>query len=74
LNPLTDLLPAKWRRILYILLAVVSIGVGAWQTANGNLLTAFVSFVGTLTTTLAGSNVTESTETNSGVATDTGKG
>lgn len=54
---LRELLPHKARLWLYLIVGLVTLGVGAWQAADGNWLVALFSLAGTLTNALAAGNV-----------------
>lgn len=56
-NPLTEVLPAKARKILYAVLFVASIGFAAWQASDGN----WVAFSSALVTALFGATAASNT-------------
>lgn len=55
-NPLTDLIPAKYRKYVYALAALLTLGFAAWQAADGNWQTFAVSLLGSLVSGLAHAN------------------
>lgn len=56
-NPLTDVLPAKVRQILYAILFVAALTFAAWQAAGGD----WVEFAGGLIVALFGATATSNT-------------
>ena len=56
-NPFTKL-PALVRLVVYVVVTLAFLAVGAWQAADGNIVTAVFSFLGSLSGMLAGSNLT----------------
>lgn len=62
MNPLSDVLPPRVRAYLYAVLVLAGLVLGAWQAAEGNVMTFAVALVLSLTSALAGSNVPASTE------------
>jgi hypothetical protein len=59
MNPLTDILPARVRRVAYALLFVASLLFAAWQAADGDWL----QFAGGLVTALLGATAASNTPT-----------
>lgn len=57
MNPLTDILPTRIRRIAYAVAFVLSLALAAWQAGDGDLLLALGALVTALTSALAASNV-----------------
>jgi hypothetical protein len=55
-NPLTDVLPAKARRIIYAVCFVLLLGYSAWQVSDGNVLEAVFSFLASIASATAASN------------------
>lgn len=55
-NPLTDVLPAKARKVLYAILFVSAIGFATWQAAGGDWLQFAAGFVTALFGAVAASN------------------
>lgn len=62
MNPLSDVLPPRVRAYLYAVLVLAGLVLGAWQAAEGNVMTFAVALVLSLTSALAGSNVPASPE------------
>lgn len=54
-NPFQQI-PQKYRYIVYIVATVVVIAIGAWQTAEGNVLNAIASFASALIPLMSASN------------------
>lgn len=59
-NPLTDVLPAKARKILYAVLFVLALGFAAVQAADGDVWEAVAGVV----TALYGAMATANTKSN----------
>jgi TRAP-type C4-dicarboxylate transport system permease small subunit len=57
MNPLTDVLPEKVRKVLYAVLFVLALAFAAWQAAGGNWL----EFAGGLITALFGATAASNT-------------
>lgn len=55
-NPLTDALPARWRKAVYALVFVAGLAVTAWQGSQGNWHVAVSTFVASLVPLLAHGN------------------
>jgi hypothetical protein len=60
MNPLNDALPARVRQILYAIVFVAGLVLAAWQATEGDWKAFAVLLVGSLTSALAGSNVSTS--------------
>lgn len=58
MNILVDIIPAKWRRAVYGVLALAALVVTVWQASDGDWKTALISLVGSAVTTLAHANTT----------------
>lgn len=56
-NPLSDVLPARVRLVVYAVVFVVGLALAAWQAAEGDWFAFAVLLTGSLTSALAGSNV-----------------
>lgn len=56
-NPLTNALPAKYRKAAYAVAFVLSAAVTAYEAANGDWRAAVLPFLTTLTSALSASNV-----------------
>jgi len=56
MNFLVDIVPAKWRKLAYGLLALVAFAVTVWQTADGDWKTALISLVTSAATAVAHAN------------------
>lgn len=48
MNPLNDIVPAKYRRFVYAVLALAALVFGIWQASDGD----WTVFVGSLLTSL----------------------
>ena len=57
MNPLTDVIPARYRRFVYAAAFVASAAVTAYEAANGDWRRALLPFLTTLTSALSASNV-----------------
>lgn len=57
-NPLTDVLPAQARKVLYAVLFVLALGFAAWQAADGD----WVEFAGAVIVALFGATATSNTD------------
>lgn len=61
MNPgkiLEDIIPARARKIIYLILALILLGFGAWQVAEGDWGVFIFSLVTALVNLLAASNTT----------------
>lgn len=56
-NPLTDLVPAQYRKYIYLAASVASTVYGIWQATNHNWSAFAAGVVGALVTALAHGNV-----------------
>ena len=56
-NPLTEVLPARVRLVVYAVVFVVGLILAAWQATEGDWVAFAVLLTGSLTGALAGSNV-----------------
>ena len=56
-NPLSDVLPARVRLVVYAVVFVAGLVLAAWQAAEGDWVAFAVLLTGSLTGALAGSNV-----------------
>lgn len=56
MNPLTNAIPARYRKYTYAVGFVGTLAYGAYQASAGDWSTAIPSFVGSLITALAASN------------------
>lgn len=56
-NPLSEVLPARVRLVLYAVVFVVGLILAAWQATEGDWVAFAVLLTGSLTGALAGSNV-----------------
>ena len=56
-NPLTDAIPAKWRKVVYAVVFVLGLAVTAWQASDGNWKVALASLIASLVPLLAHGNV-----------------
>lgn len=56
MNPLTELIPAKYRKYVYALATVAVFVYGLYQAAGGDWKTFAASVLGSLVTALAASN------------------
>ncbi|MDR2722982.1 MAG: hypothetical protein LBB54_04580 [Cellulomonadaceae bacterium] len=56
---LTDALPVKARKFVYLVVALASLTVTAYQAANGSWLTAAASFTASLAAELARANAAD---------------
>jgi len=56
-NPLTEVLPARVRLVVYAVVFVVGLVLAAWQATEGDWVAFAVLLTGSLTGALAGSNV-----------------
>ena len=56
MNPLTEVLPAKARKVLYALLFVASHGYAAWQGSEGDWTTFTGAIITSLFSATAASN------------------
>lgn len=61
MNPLNDIVPAKYRKPVYALIALAALVVGALEAAHGNWAVAAGSLIVTLSHSVAASN-TDSVE------------
>ena len=59
MNPLSAVLPARVRLVIYAIVFVVGLLLAAWQAAEGDWFAFAVLVTGALTGALAGSNVSE---------------
>ncbi len=57
MNPLSDVLPPRVRKIAYAIVFVLSLVFAAWQVGAGDLLVAAGALITSLTSALAASNV-----------------
>lgn len=57
-NPLTNIVPGRYRKYVYAVLALLALGVSAWQAAGGDWLTFIVLLLGSLGFSTAASNIT----------------
>lgn len=57
MNPLFEVIPAKWRAYLYAAVALLALGWGAWQAAGGDWKVAVGALITTLVAGLAHANV-----------------
>jgi len=55
---LVDIIPAKWRKLAYGLLALAAFAITVWQTADGDWKTALISLVTSAATSVAHANTT----------------
>lgn len=55
-NPLADLIPAKARKYVYGIVALLALGFAAWQASEGDVQTFIGSLITALVTALAASN------------------
>ena len=58
-NPLTDVIPPRYRKYLYALVFVASIVAAAWQASDGDWQTFVGALVGVLVSATAASNTHE---------------
>ena len=56
MNPLVDLIPAKYRKYVYAIATAAALIFGVWQASNGDWTVFAASLVTALTTGLATSN------------------
>lgn len=56
MNPLTQL-PAKARLYIYAAVWLASVGLAAWQAADGDLVAALTGVAGAVGSTVAAANV-----------------
>lgn len=56
MNPLTDLLPPKYRKAVYALAALTVVIYGAWQASQGDWQAFLAALLAALVPTLAASN------------------
>lgn len=59
MNPLSAVLPARVRLVIYAIVFVVGLVLAAWQASEGDWFAFAVLVTGSLTGALAGSNVSE---------------
>lgn len=62
-NPLTDLIPPKYRRYVYAVVALAALVYGAYEASNGDIRQTVIAVLGALVSSLAHSN----TSTTSGL-------
>lgn len=55
-NPLAEVIPAKYRRYVYLVAAALLFGYALWEVAAGDIRTFIVSIVSSLVSGLAASN------------------
>ena len=55
-NPLTNAIPARYRKAVYAVFFVVGLAVTAWQASDGNWRVALASLVSSLVPLLAHGN------------------
>ncbi|MCL2542306.1 MAG: hypothetical protein FWE71_07605 [Nocardioidaceae bacterium] len=53
---LTNIIPARYRQIVYVLLSLVALGFAAWQASDGDWTVAALAFVSALVHAGAASN------------------
>lgn len=58
-NPLHDIVPARFRKQVYAVIALAALAFGLWQAAQGD----WAVFVGSVLTTLATATAASNTET-----------
>lgn len=56
MNPLTDAIPAKYRKAVYAVVFVIGLAVTAWQASDGNWRVAVSSLIASLVPLLAHAN------------------
>jgi TRAP-type C4-dicarboxylate transport system permease small subunit len=61
MNPLTNVLPERMRKVAYAVLFVLALAFAAWQAAQGD----WTAFVGGLITALFGATAASNTATSS---------
>lgn len=57
-NPLTDALPARYRKAAYAVVFVAGLAFGAWEVADGHPRAFIPAFIAALSAALAHGNVT----------------
>ena len=57
LTVLEDAIPAKYRKLVYVLMALASLVVSAWTASNGDWNVFIGGLLSTIVNTLAASNV-----------------
>lgn len=67
LNVLIDVIPAKYRKFVYALVALLSLGYSIWQAADGNWGQVIGALLTSLTTTTAAVNTDTADLTPAGV-------
>lgn len=60
MNPLTELIPAQYRKYVYVAAAAAVFVYGLWQASEGDWQAFVVALVGSLVPTLAASNTSTS--------------
>lgn len=58
-NPLNDIVPAKYRKQVYALIALAAIVFGAWQASEGNIELFIGSLIVALSHATAASNTSD---------------
>lgn len=61
-NPLTELIPARYRKYVYLVAAAALLVYGLWEASAGDIRTFVVSVVSALVSGLAASNTTRNEE------------
>lgn len=56
----TDLIPAKYRKYVYAIAALLALGFGIWEASHGDWKVFVASLLAALVSGLAHGNVTES--------------
>lgn len=56
MNPLTDLIPAKYRKYLYALVSLAAVVYGVYEASNGDWKQFAVALVGLAASALAHAN------------------
>ena len=55
-NPLEEIIPAKYRQKVYAILALILLGIAAWQASEGNWVAFVALLAGTLSNGTAAAN------------------
>jgi uncharacterized membrane protein len=55
-NPLTDAIPARYRKAVYAAVFVIGLAITAWQASDANWRVAVATFIASLVPLLAHSN------------------
>lgn len=74
-NPLTDALPARYRKAAYAVVFVAGLAFGAWEVADGHPRAFIPAFIAALSAALAHGNVDQPamTAADHGTGADTGR-